>query len=206
MKNCVKCHNGTAAAATTTSGKNITANGDNWKMVPSVNACGACHNGIDFANNTGVTLADAAKGLTTSPYGHVGRSQSDDASCSICHKMTDIPAYHSNTTPTTADAAKRTMNAAISKVAIGATDGSVTVTFAVTDGGVAVTDKTKFSAPAFGIAKLVPAANGSSSHWVSYTSRFRTKSGTMEPVLQGNKESNGTLTANADGTSATDSS
>ena len=94
VKNCVKCHNGTAASATTTSGKTVTADGDNWKKVPSRNACGACHDGIDFAKNTGVTLADAAKGLTTSTTAHIGGAKADDTQCVLCHSAADIPVYH----------------------------------------------------------------------------------------------------------------
>jgi OmcA/MtrC family decaheme c-type cytochrome len=93
-KNCVKCHTGTAAAAGSASGTHATADGDNWQKVPSRNACGGCHNGINFAANTGVTIADAAMGLTSSSYGHVGGAKSDDTQCAICHTAVDIPKYH----------------------------------------------------------------------------------------------------------------
>jgi OmcA/MtrC family decaheme c-type cytochrome len=99
VKNCTKCHTGTAAAAGSTSGTNATANGDNWKMVPSVNACGACHNGIDFAKNTGVTLADAAAGKTSSSPAHIGGAKADDTQCAICHGVSEIPVYHETVTP-----------------------------------------------------------------------------------------------------------
>ena len=187
VQNCVKCHDGSATAT------HKTAQGDNWKTVPSRNACGACHDGIDFATGKGATIG------STYP-GHIGGAQSDDSKCVLCHDATGIPVYHKDTMPSTADASKRTMSATISKVAVGATDGSVTVTFSVTDNGVPVTDKTKFTSVSFALAKLAPAANGSSTHWVSYTSRFRTKDATKAPVLQGNKETNGTLSANSDGT------
>jgi OmcA/MtrC family decaheme c-type cytochrome len=94
VKNCVKCHTGTAAPAGSTSGTNVTANGDNWKKVPSINACGACHDGIDFATGKGVTLADANKGLTVSAYGHVGGSKADDSQCLLCHTAADNAVYH----------------------------------------------------------------------------------------------------------------
>lgn len=184
--NCTKCHDGSASAA------NKTANGDNWKSVPSRLACGSCHDGINFATGQGTTV-------TKTTIGHIGGAKANDAQCVLCHDATTIPIYHSEKLPSTADAAKRTMSASISKVTIGATDGSVTVTFKVTDSGVAVTDMTKFTKPSFGLVKLAPAANGESSHWVSYTSRFRTKSATMAPVLQASNENAGTLTANADG-------
>ncbi|MBI5923951.1 MAG: OmcA/MtrC family decaheme c-type cytochrome [Betaproteobacteria bacterium] len=185
--NCTKCHDGSASAA------NKTADGDNWKSVPSRLACGACHDGINFATGQGTTAAKATTG-------HIGGAKADDAQCVLCHDATTIPVYHSEKMPSTADAAKRTMSATITKVTVGATDGSVNVTFKVTDNGVAVTDMTKFTKPSFGLVKLVPAANGEGSHWVSYTSRFRTKSATMAPVLQASNENAGTLTANADGT------
>jgi OmcA/MtrC family decaheme c-type cytochrome len=94
VKNCVKCHNGAAATATATSGKNVTPDGDNWKKVPSRAACGACHNGIDFAKNTGVTLSDYAAGLTTSTTAHIGGAKADDTQCVLCHSAADIPVYH----------------------------------------------------------------------------------------------------------------
>ena len=94
VKNCIKCHNGAAATATATSGKNVTADGDNWKKVPSRAACGACHDGIDFAKNTGVTLSDFAAGLTTSSIAHIGGAKADDTQCVLCHSSADIPVYH----------------------------------------------------------------------------------------------------------------
>ncbi|MBE0613959.1 MAG: OmcA/MtrC family decaheme c-type cytochrome [Burkholderiales bacterium] len=186
QQNCVKCHDGSATAT------NNTAQGDNWKTVPSRDACGACHDGIDFSTGKGTTLG----GATT---GHIGGSKQDDTLCVLCHNETNIPVYHSDTMPTTADAAKRTLSASISKVAVDAA-GGVTVTFSVTDAGVAVTDSTKFTKPSFGLVKLVPAALGSSTYWVSYTARFRTKDAAKAPVLQSSNENAGTLTANADGT------
>jgi len=88
IQNCKKCHDGTAGAA------NQTAQGDNWKNVPSRLACGSCHDGINFATGKGLTLADAENGLTTSTYGHVGGAQADDKSCALCHSAAAIPVYH----------------------------------------------------------------------------------------------------------------
>ena len=94
VKNCVKCHNGAAATATATSGKNVTTDGDNWKKVPSRSACGACHDGIDFAKNTGVTLGDYATGKTSSTIAHIGGAKADDTQCALCHAPADIATYH----------------------------------------------------------------------------------------------------------------
>ena len=65
-----------------------TAQGDNWKNVPSRLACGACHDGINFATGKGVTIADALKGLTSttaSTAAHGGGAQADDSPCAPCH-------------------------------------------------------------------------------------------------------------------------
>jgi OmcA/MtrC family decaheme c-type cytochrome len=97
IRNCTKCHNGTTGAT------NATAQGDNWKNVPSRLACGACHDGINFATGKGLTLADAAKGLTSSTFGHVGGIQTDDSKCALCHSAAAIPVYHIAATPPASD-------------------------------------------------------------------------------------------------------
>ena len=81
--NCVKCHTNSAA----------TPQGDNWKNVPSRVACGACHDGINFATGQGTTL----RGET---HGHVGGAKADDKQCAICHDATNIPTYHVTVDPT----------------------------------------------------------------------------------------------------------
>ena len=92
--NCVKCHDGSATAV------NKTANGDNWKNVPSLLACGACHDGINFATGKGVTLGDrdadvaAGKAVGTTQTGHVGGAKADNVTCVICHSAADITSYH----------------------------------------------------------------------------------------------------------------
>lgn len=190
QQNCVKCHDGSASAT------HKTAQGDNWKNVPSRNACGACHDGIDFATGSGTTLG----GATT---GHIGGAKKDDTQCVLCHDSTTIPVYHSDTTPSTADAAKRTMIAEITGVSIdvvptaataattaGSTGtGNVTVTFTLTDNGVPVTSATAFSGLALSLAKLNPATAGASTYWQSYTGRARTKDAAKPPVIQGYTES-----------------
>ena len=93
VRNCVKCHDGSATAT------NKTAQGDNWKGNPTRAACGSCHDGINFATGKGLTLADAAKGLTVSANGHVGGSKADDTQCVLCHGTADIPTYHIAATP-----------------------------------------------------------------------------------------------------------
>ena len=97
QKMCTKCHD---------SGKAAQAN--NYKAAPSRLACGACHDGINWATGSGSTLADkaafdAAKTTTTTmaTSGHVGGRQSNDATCALCHGAADIVVYHQteNVTP-----------------------------------------------------------------------------------------------------------
>ncbi|MBI2316607.1 MAG: OmcA/MtrC family decaheme c-type cytochrome, partial [Betaproteobacteria bacterium] len=86
IRNCTKCHDGSATAA------NKTPQGDNWKNVPSRLACGACHDGIDFATGKGTTLA----GATT---GHIGGAKADDSQCVLCHDSASNSVYHLPVTP-----------------------------------------------------------------------------------------------------------
>ena len=92
LRNCTKCHDGSATSTAQT------AQGDNWKNAPSRRACGGCHDGINFATGKGVTIADALKGLTeTTSYGgnaHGGGAQSSDSYCSGCHSPTGIDTVH----------------------------------------------------------------------------------------------------------------
>jgi OmcA/MtrC family decaheme c-type cytochrome len=93
IRNCTKCHDGSATSTAQT------AQGDNWKNLPSRLACGACHDGINFATGQGVTIADAMQGLTSSPQGHQGGPQADDSLCTLCHKSDAIDLAHLPVTP-----------------------------------------------------------------------------------------------------------
>jgi OmcA/MtrC family decaheme c-type cytochrome len=96
IRNCSKCHDNTAPK--------VAPQADNFKNVPSRLACGACHDGIDFATGQGVTNAafDSAKLLGTTPAatGHIGGVQADDTKCGLCHDATSIKqVYHVAITP-----------------------------------------------------------------------------------------------------------
>jgi OmcA/MtrC family decaheme c-type cytochrome len=101
LRNCTKCHDGSATSTAQT------AQGDNWKNAPSRRACGACHDGINFATGQGVTIGDALKGLTsttTFPVGvggfaHGGQAQTDDSQCATCHTPGEIDLVHLPVTP-----------------------------------------------------------------------------------------------------------
>lgn len=60
LANCQKCHTGTGAQV------------DNWKTNPTRQACGSCHDTVDFA--TGAN--------------HLGGAQADDSGCATCHGAT----------------------------------------------------------------------------------------------------------------------
>jgi OmcA/MtrC family decaheme c-type cytochrome len=96
IRNCNKCHDATNAS---------TPDAKNWMEVPSRLACGACHDGIDFATGKGVTLADAARGLTETTtfngLAHGGLQQPDDTVCYQCHgpQRVDVDTAHIPVTP-----------------------------------------------------------------------------------------------------------
>ena len=88
VRNCVKCHDGSATS------KIAQPNGDNWKTAPSIKACGSCHDGINFATGTGKTVS----GITNyngQGYAHgAGKAYANDADCATCHKAQDVVDYH----------------------------------------------------------------------------------------------------------------
>ena len=86
IRNCTSCHDGSSTVSRTTK----TKDGDNWKAKPSTLACGACHDGINFATGVGITLHDKAAGLTQSNVNgtglaHAGGPQATDSGCALCH-------------------------------------------------------------------------------------------------------------------------
>jgi OmcA/MtrC family decaheme c-type cytochrome len=102
IRNCTKCHDGSDSSTAKT------AQGNNWKMVPSRLACGGCHDGINFATGGGVTLvaAAAARAAGTDPVSdpnaHRGGAWSDDSTCALCHQpgqVGDIDLHHLPVTP-----------------------------------------------------------------------------------------------------------
>ena len=78
VRNCVRCHDGTAASAI------ATPQGDNWKLEPSKAACGACHDNVYFG-----TAPDPTKPYQT--QAHSGGAQPDDSTCAMCHAATKFP-------------------------------------------------------------------------------------------------------------------
>ena len=80
LRNCTKCHSNAAQA-------------DNWKTVPNRAACGACHDGIDFATGKGKTLNGVFDAI-----GHVGGPRTDDSACASCHTPDAINLVHTPVT------------------------------------------------------------------------------------------------------------
>ncbi len=75
---CTTCHD-----------SQIAQNALNHINLPSRQACGACHDGINWETGGGSTLADKAAatavGSVVATSGHIGRAQSDDSRCVLCH-------------------------------------------------------------------------------------------------------------------------
>ncbi len=87
IRNCTKCHDGSATSTAKT------AQGDNWKNVPNRGACGACHDGINFITGKGQSLNGVFPG-------HIGGAQADDSKCALCHDANSIDkVYHLPVTP-----------------------------------------------------------------------------------------------------------
>jgi OmcA/MtrC family decaheme c-type cytochrome len=124
VRSCTKCHDGTPGAS------NVTAQGDNWKMQPSIEACGACHDDVYFG-----AKPDPAKPYQT--VAHPGGVVTDNSTCALCHAAgrytgkQDIVVAHNFPARFAAASAKFKYN--IISVAP-ATAGSIpVVTFSVTD-------------------------------------------------------------------------
>ena len=94
IRNCTKCHDGSATSTVKT------AQGDNWKTTPNRLACGSCHDGLNFATATGVSLGDAAQGKTSTPGLHsFAGPQADDSLCAGCHTPANTDLHHLPVTP-----------------------------------------------------------------------------------------------------------
>jgi OmcA/MtrC family decaheme c-type cytochrome len=67
IRNCTKCHDGDDPE---------TPQGNNWQVVPSMEACGSCHDDIDFS-----------QGIAG---GHKGGVVTTNSECTVCHKEGSI--------------------------------------------------------------------------------------------------------------------
>ncbi len=79
VRNCTRCHDGA-----------LSAQGDNWKAQPSMQACGSCHDNVYFG-----VQPDPAKPYQTVP--HPGGVVTDNSTCVLCHgagRLADVVAAH----------------------------------------------------------------------------------------------------------------
>jgi len=115
-RNCARCHNGT-----------LSAQGDNWRNQPSMEACGSCHDNVYFG-----TVPDPARPYQT--VAHSGGVQADNSACALCHgasKVADVAVAHDFTGRFKAAAAKFQFN--IISAAPTTPNTAPVVTFSVTD-------------------------------------------------------------------------
>ncbi len=167
VRNCTKCHDGSATAP------NKTANGDNWKGVPSALACGACHDGINFKTGKGTALG----ALGVAAGGHVGGAQADDSKCYLCHDADSVGAYHrtENATPHNLAVPYGLSNFTYEIKSASATATAVTVVFKISKDGTPVT----YLAPAAAMANPLTGFTGSPSFLLAYA---KTQDGVTTPV------------------------
>jgi len=69
LNNCAKCHVGSTTADNPVTGT-LTSHGDNWANVPTIEACGSCHDNVDFSLHAG--------------------GQTDNSGCVSCHSTGGI--------------------------------------------------------------------------------------------------------------------
>ncbi len=120
LTNCEKCH---------TAADTETPDADNWNTVPTMNACGSCHDNISFD-------ATVPAGMVA----HSGNVQTNNSGCVFCHSSAAIIGYHT-VTPAAADTPEFDVTISMSAPANGThyVTGEapvVTVTLAGVDGSV----------------------------------------------------------------------
>jgi OmcA/MtrC family decaheme c-type cytochrome len=116
VRNCARCHDGT-----------LSAQGDNWKNRPSMEACGSCHDNVYFG-----AQPDPARPYQT--VAHPGGVLTDNSTCLLCHgpgKVSDVTVAHNLPAQLKAAAAKFKFN--IISAAFTAPGETPVVTFSVTD-------------------------------------------------------------------------
>jgi len=116
VRNCTRCHDGA-----------LSAQGDNWKNRPSMEACGSCHDNVYFG-----ARPDPARPYQT--IAHPGGVMTDNSTCSLCHgsgRVSDVTVAHNLPARLTAAAAKFKFN--IISATPTTPGGFPVVTFSVTD-------------------------------------------------------------------------
>jgi len=175
---CVKCHTKTTESP----------EGNSWMDRPSRQACGSCHDGIDWATGTGSTVADrlaqmtAPAGTAIAMSGHVGRSVTSDATCFICHDAVAIAGYHVQNNKTahnpTIPAGLVNFTYEVKSAAVNATTNNVTIVFKISKDGTPVT----FLAPAAAMANPLTGFTGSPGFLLAYALPQDNVTAAMTPV------------------------
>ncbi len=159
QRNCTKCHD-----------SSVSANADNWKNVPSRNACGACHDGINFFTGGGMNMAGTFAG-------HIGGAQADDTKCTLCHSPSAISTVYHQPVTAIVSSGKTTYYASgtdtsrlpANAITVGydiksatvAADGTVAVKFCMKQNGACT--------PLNATGDLWPNFNGTPSIYVAYS-------------------------------------
>ncbi|MDH5533984.1 MAG: OmcA/MtrC family decaheme c-type cytochrome [Betaproteobacteria bacterium] len=115
-RNCSKCHDGS-----------FSAQGDNWKTQPSIDACTSCHDTFYFT-----VSPDPAKPYQTEA--HPAGTAADNSACALCHgpgKVADVVVQHNFPSRFKAASGKFKLN--IIDTAPTAAGGTPVITFSVTD-------------------------------------------------------------------------
>lgn len=127
QKMCSTCHDSTKAKQA-----------NNWSTQPSRLACGSCHDGINFANGAGTTLAGATTG-----HASISLAQTSDVACTICHSADTIKVYHQTENITkhnpTIAAGLATFTYEIKSAEVNGTSNELTVVFKISKNGTALT-------------------------------------------------------------------
>jgi len=110
LRNCTQCHGGNASGADTTQ---ITDAGDNWYQFATQEACGACHDDLDFSAHWG--------------------AQPDDENCMSCHQTSGIAGSIRDRHAMTVLEAARAFEAQILDITGGAPGQPVQVRFSIVD-------------------------------------------------------------------------
>ncbi|MDP2731141.1 MAG: OmcA/MtrC family decaheme c-type cytochrome [Dehalococcoidales bacterium] len=76
VRNCITCHGAPPVGMTAEDYARLAPNADNYKNNPSIAACGACHENIDFATG---------KARYGGMRDHPGGPQANDSACKSCH-------------------------------------------------------------------------------------------------------------------------
>ena len=79
VRNCRKCHSGDDEA---------TPDGDHWRELPTIAACGSCHDNIKFDESVGDVCDWDDVG--TEPCDHTGGVHNDNSGCRTCHEASSL--------------------------------------------------------------------------------------------------------------------